>query len=96
MTGFTVPFYPEDESSIILQCSLDNLTLANLHFPDNLHTCSGHNSLPLRKTYRKIGSDNSHARIICTIFLRIWCAGSTVHISQQLLTHAEISSRCLV
>ena len=34
---------------IRVQCSPDNLTLANLHAPLNLHACFGHNSLLLIK-----------------------------------------------
>ena len=39
----------ERKLNIELQCSPDNLTLANSHGPLNSHACSGHNSLPLIK-----------------------------------------------
>ena len=55
---------------IYIQESLDNLTLANLHLPDNLQHCHIHTPLTV---YIKLPL-NLHARLISTNFPRICSA----------------------
>ena len=56
---------------MLIQYTPDNLTIDNLYAQLNSHAWSGHNSMPFISIQHKIVSDNSHAQIICMIFLHI-------------------------
>ena len=58
---------------MLIQYTPDNLTIANLYGQLNSHAWSGHNSVPFISMQCKIVYDNSHAQIICMIFLYICC-----------------------
>ena len=78
---------------MLIQYTLDNLTIPNLYGQLNSHAWSGHNCMPFISTQCKIVSDNSHAQIICMIFLYI-ChmneAGYTVFKYLHLHTNVTI------